>query len=293
MKKRRASSPSTRPTSLRLAADAAARALTSRAAWARLAGRRRRKRRWRLGRRRRRGRAPRPPVDRRRSAKPRRSGDPRRRTSCLHRHRHRRVRRPHDGARPRRSRPVGRPHRAEGARRRHPPHPRHAAPVGRTSSPASSRPTSPRASPSTSPPRSTRAPSSTPTAPRHLLGAATCCSRIAARRPRRPPARLLRRRGGDPRASSSSSRPRRGPVYNLDILKPRDEEGEDGLATSRHGRRGRAASPTTTCTTSAVVRGHHVAQCLHFVGAAAIAHWLQPRRAHRRRDGKTGRGQPA
>jgi S-DNA-T family DNA segregation ATPase FtsK/SpoIIIE len=48
--------------------------------------------------------------------------------AALHRRRHRRVRRPHDGRR-QRGRVLRRPHRPEGSRRRHPPHPRHAAPL--------------------------------------------------------------------------------------------------------------------------------------------------------------------
>ena len=47
-------------------------------------------------------------------------------------------------------------------------------PSASTSSPASSRPTSPRASASAWPPRSTRAPFSTPTAPKRCSAAATC-----------------------------------------------------------------------------------------------------------------------
>ncbi len=66
------------------------------------------------------GRRPGPEAGRRRTAA----------QAALHRHRHRRVRRPHDGGAEGR-RDLGGPHRPEGARRRPAPHPGDPAPVGR------------------------------------------------------------------------------------------------------------------------------------------------------------------
>ena len=58
----------------------------------------------------------------------------------------------------------------------HPPHPRHPAALGGRASPASSRPTSPRASRSGWRPAWTAAPSSTRSGPSSCSAAATCCS---------------------------------------------------------------------------------------------------------------------
>ena len=72
------------------------------------------------------------------------------------------------------------------------------------------------------------------------------------------------------------------PVYNLDILKPRDDE-EARAADDRC----RRARPTTICTTGRLHRDDD-AQRVDLVGPAPAAHRLQPRRAARRGDGKQG-----
>ena len=75
------------------------------------------------------------------------------------------------------------------------------------------------------------------------------------------------------------------PVYNLDIVKPREEDDEDGgemqlpqrQERRRYVRQGR------------LHRDDH-AQRVDLVGPAPAAHRLQPRRAARRGDGEAGRG---
>ena len=124
-----------------------------------------------------------------------------------------------------------RAHRPEGARRRHPPDPRDAASVGRRDHrphqgelPVAHRVPRRRR-------RSTRARSSTRTVPRRCSAPATCCSPIAAAR-----------RSASTAATSTRTRSTRvveflktqgRPVYNLDIVKPRDEDGEGGGRRSR------------------------------------------------------------
>ena len=120
-----------------------------------------------------------------------------------------------------------RAHRAEGARRRHPPDPRDAAPVGRRHHRPhqGELPQSRIALPGRVEDRLAHHPR------QHGRRGAARRGRHAVLRPRHQLRRIhgaLRRRGRDPARRRLPQDSRAKPVYDLDILKPREEDGEEG-----------------------------------------------------------------
>ena len=163
---------------------------------------------------------------------------------------------------------------AEGARRRHPPDPRHAASVGGRRSPASSR--------RTSPPASLQVALEAGLAT--ILGTAGRRDAAGQRRhavlgPRRQPAAHPRRLPVGRRGHRVVDflKQQAKPVYDMNILKPRDEESEGGG--------GEADELHDELYDQAVADGVRDACGVHLDPPAPAADRLQPRGAHGRADG--------
>ena len=184
---------------------------------------------------------------------------------------------------PQGGRDLGRAPRAEGARRRHPPDPRDAAPVGRRHH----RPHQGEL------PIAHRVPGRVEDRLAHdprpdgRRGAARH-RRHAVLRPRRARCSACTARYVDEdeiQRVVDFLKTQGKPVYDLDILKPREEEGEDGDG----GDGGRAVRRRLYDQAVDIVARR--AQVVDLVRPAPAAHRLQPRRAHGRameRDGVVG-----